>query len=152
MFVFDPDLDYEEFEEECEKIRSANYKYLEIFEKDLTASGLSEKTIRRHLANVDFYLNDFLLRYDIHPMEDGTGMIGEYLGDYFIRKCMWSTPATIKSTAASIKKFYKSMAAHGKLEKDAYDDLCETIKEEMEWWQEDCAQFNDPSELSPFWF
>ncbi len=35
--------------------------------------------------------------------------INDFLGEFFIRKCMWSTPGTIKRTAASIKKFYKFM-------------------------------------------
>ena len=30
-------------------------------------------------------------------------MLGDFLGDYFIRKCMWSTPSTVKTTAASIR-------------------------------------------------
>ena len=50
-------------------------------------------------------------------MEEGVTMLGDFLGDFFIRKCMWSTPATVKTTATSLKKFYKCMAEHGKIEK-----------------------------------
>ena len=55
---------------------------------------------------------------------------------------MWSTPGTIKSTAASIKKFYKCMLEHGKIEKADYEFLCREIKEGMPIWQEDCAVYN----------
>lgn len=148
------ELGYEEYDEkDCEKIRATNEKYLDIFEKDLTDAGLSIKTINSHLSNAYFYINEFLLREDAHPMEDGVGMIDMFLGDFFIRKCMWSTPATIKSNATSIKKFYKCMLEHGKIQRNEYDYLCSEIKEGMPQWQADCEQFNDPFAPNPFdWF
>ena len=146
-------FDYESYEAECEKIRSDNDKYLDLFEHDLSVAGLANKTIRKHLANVDFYINEFLLREDTHPMEDGVGMLDWFLGDFFIRKCMWSTPGTIKSTATSIKKFYKCMLDHDQIKKQEYDFLCADIKENMDRWQADCEQFNDPEAENPFcWF
>lgn len=145
-------MDYEMYEQRCTEIRKVNSKMLEIFEQDLKNAGLQVKTIRRHLSNVDFYINDFLLYRDALPMEKGVLEIGMFLGDFFIRKCMWSTPGTIKTTAASIKKFYKSMVDHGKIEKDDYAWLCRTIKDEMEEWQSDCARYNDPLEENPFMF
>ena len=65
---------------------------------------------------------------------------------------MWSTPATIKSTAASLKKFYRSMAEHGKVKQADYKEMCEIIKSEMEDWQENCRLYNDPTEENPFGF
>ena len=77
-------------------------------------------------------------------MQEGCGYeIDGFLGDFFIRKCMWSTPATIKSTAASIKKFYKSMQAHGYVDEESYRELCDEIKDSMEIWQEECEAYND---------
>ena len=64
-----------------------------------------------------------------------------------IRKCMWSTPATVKTTATSLKKFYKCMAEHGKIEKKDYDYVCHDIKESMAYWQECCAEYNNPDFL-----
>ena len=140
----------EMYEKKCEEIRRTNDSLLELFEKDM--EGLSPKTIRRHLSNVDFYINEFLLYADALPMEYGLGKIDEFLGEFFIRKCMWSTPATIKGTAASIKKFYKCMLDHGKIEKGDYKFFCETVKVGMEDWQALCAQYNDPEEENPFGF
>ena len=66
---------------------------------------------------------------------------------------MWSTPSTIKSTAASIKKFYKCMLDHEKIKKVEFDYLRSEIKENMEQWQADCAMYNDPDAENPFdWF
>ena len=47
--------------------------------------------------------------------------------------------------AASLKKFYKSMMDHGKFEKEEYKLLCNTIKEEMENWQQLCDDYNNGS-------
>lgn len=135
-------MSWEEYEKRCNAIREENKIYLELFEKDIEA--LSPKTIRNHLDNVDFYINEYLLREDAMSMEQGITQIDGYLGYFFIRKCMWSTPATIKSTAASIKKFYKSMKEHGYIEEEDYRYLCSEIKENMKMWQSDCAAFNDP--------
>ena len=107
-------------------------------------AGLKEKTIKNHLFNVDFYINEYLLRVEPLEMKDGCGYeIDIFLGDFFIRKCLWSTPATIKSTAASIKKFYKSMKEHGYISSDSYTELCDTIKESMDIWQDDCKSYNN---------
>lgn len=65
---------------------------------------------------------------------------------------MWSTPGSIKSTATSIKKFYKCMLDHKKIEKDQYQLLCETIKENMGQRQFGCELYNDPGSANPFMF
>ncbi len=142
--------EYEVYEKECQEIRETNEELLELFEKDMMDKGLADKTINRHLSNVDFYINEYMLREDAMPMEDGVGMLDMFLGDFFIRKCMWSTPASIKSTAASIKKFYRCMLDHGKIGKDEYEYLCSVIKEKMEEWQATCAIYNDPDQETPF--
>ena len=141
-------MDWNEYEKKCDEIRSENQKYLALFEKDM--EGLSPKTVRTHLNNVDFYINEYLLREDTLSMEQGIDEVNGYLGYFFIRKCTWSTPATIKSTAASIKKFYKCMMEHGFVKEADYRCLCDEIKENMEFWQADCAAYNDPNADDPF--
>ncbi len=146
-------FDYEEYEKECDRIRKDNGELLSLFEDDLTNAGLSSKTIRRHLSNVDFYINEYLLREEPLTIEYGTAKLDTFLGDFFIRKCMWSTPASIKSTAASIKKFYKCMLDHSELDKKYYDCLCDDIKENLEQWQDECAIYTAPDAPNPFdWF
>lgn len=142
--------DYEVYEKECQKIRETNEELLELFENDMTKKGLSQKTINRHVSNVDYYINEYMLREDATPMEKGVGMLDMYLGYFFIRKCIWSTPNSIKGTAASIKKFYKCMLEHGKIEKEGYEYLCSVIKENMEEWRSTCTIYNDPDMDSPF--
>lgn len=143
-------MDYNTYLKKCADIKELNNSLLELFSDDLKKAGLADKTIKRHLSNVDFYINEYLLRTDALSMESGVTMIDDFLGNFFIRKCMWSTPENIKTTATSIKKFYKSMLDHEKIAKQDYELLCATIKDSMDTWQEDCAVYNDPDSPNPF--
>ena len=78
-------FDYEAYEKACKKVQKKNEEYLDLFELDLIKSGLSDKTVLRHLRNVDFYINTYLLREEPRPMEDGTLYLDFFLGDFFIR-------------------------------------------------------------------
>ena len=140
--------DYQEYEKKCEQYRKENEKYLAVFEQDLKDAGLSKKTIRNHVNNADLYINDYLMYEDAYSMNEGCYQVGMFLGDWFIRKCMWSSPATVKSTGASLKKFYKSMLTHGLIEAEDYDELAETIKYGMEDWQEESRIYDDTDSFS----
>ena len=143
-------MDYDTYLNKCTDIRKINDSLLTLFSDDLKKAGLADKTIQRHLSNVDFFINEYLIRTDALPMESGVTMIDDFLGNIFIRKCMWSTPANIKTTATSIKKFYKSMLDHEKIAKQDYELLCAIIKDSLDIWQEDCAIYNDPDSPNPF--
>lgn len=78
-----------------------NMKYLELFKNKLESDGLSNSTIKEHVFNIRFYLT----YYEYIPMENGMSHICEFFSDWFIRKAMWSTPASIKSNISSLKKF-----------------------------------------------
>ena len=134
--------------EVAKKYEKTNDKMLKLFKKSLT--GLTEKTISNHLDNADFYINDYLLYRCGYSFEQGITEINEFLGYFFIRKCTWSTPGNIKTTAASIKKFYKCMMENGKIGNDDYTYLCDTIKAGMKEWQDTCAQYNDEDYDDPF--
>ena len=145
---------YKEYEQKCSEIQMRNKVYLDEFIEDLSKAGLKEKTINRHTYNVEFYLNTYLLREEPLEMVSGADSfhINNFLGYFFIRKCMWSTPGSIKSNAASIKKFYKSMLERGHIEKSNYTELTDTIKYNLESWIEDCESYNDPDMPNPFAF
>jgi len=134
--------EYVDYEEKLKIQQEKNKKHMKEFEEYLIAQGLSPKTIRNHMGNVDTYLDYFLSYYEIHEMKDGCYMINDYLGDFFIRKCMWSTAYTTKQTAASIKKFYGCMKELGHISSEAYDFLCRTIKDNMEIWIDEVEDYN----------
>ena len=85
---------------------------------------------------MDFYINHYLNYYEPQDVQAGCYAIDGFLGDFFIRKAMWSSCPQIKSTAASIKKFYACMLENSVVEEEAYASLCEDIKDDMDEWLE----------------
>jgi intergrase/recombinase len=138
-------VDYEQYEIECKKIRESNEKLLEDFENWLRKSNLADKTIRKHAENIDFYINEYLLYEDAIEPQNGVLSVSMFLGYWFIRKAMWASKASIKSNAASLKKFYTYLSERGLVDKEDLDSLKETIKEEMPEWLATLDRYDDPS-------
>jgi len=68
-------MNLENFEKRCDEIREENEKYLQIFKED--NRNLSPKTISRHVDNVSFYINEYLLRNEPLNM------------DQWLEECAW---------------------------------------------------------------
>ena len=136
--------DYARYERECEVIRKENAKLIDRFADWLGTKGLSEVTTGKHCRNIDFYINEFLLYEDAVQPEDGVHDVGMFLGHWFIRKAMWATKASMKSNAASLKKFYAFMLENGSIEQHDFDELAERIKEELPDWLATLARYDDP--------
>ncbi|MCI5148479.1 MAG: recombinase [Candidatus Electrothrix sp. MAN1_4] len=136
---------YEKHKRDCKKIRKANEGLLEEFEASLKAAGLSEKTINKHVWNIDFYINEFLLYEDANEAKGGAGNVGMFLGYWFIKKAIWASKANIKSNATSLKKFYTFMHEKGLISKNDLTDLKQKIKEDMPKWLATLQRYDDPS-------
>jgi len=134
--------DYLAYEKERDAIREINKLHLAGFEIWLKNSGLSEKTIERHVSNVDFYINEFLCYYDAEEVVAGCYRVGMFLGSWFIRKAP-SSLSGIRSNAASFKKFYAYMTAVNVIKQKDYDFLCKTIKEEMPEWLDAMRSYDE---------
>jgi intergrase/recombinase len=137
--------DYEQYEADSKRIRIANEKLLADFANWLKKSNLAHKTISKHLDNIEFYINEYLLYEDAIEPQDGVHDVSMFLGYWFIRKAMWASAASIKSNAASLKKFYTYLYERGLVTKDDLDSLKETIKEEMSEWLATLDRYDDPS-------
>lgn len=122
----------EDFEKKIEENKKRNKKFIKEFEEYLKEKNLSAKTIKRHLSNVDLFINDYLNYYDIGTPEEGIVSVYSFLSGWFIEKCMWATVYTTKETAASIKKFYAYMSEKGYVKKEDYKELCEELKDSMD--------------------
>jgi len=138
-------IDYEKYKKDCEKIRNDNKNLLNEFEEWLKSSGFSEKTINKHILNIDFYINEFLLYEDVTEAKNGVSAVDMFLGYWFIKKAMWASQSSIKSNAASLKKFYTFMHEKGLVKKEKLIDLKEIIKEEMPEWLATLRRYDDPS-------
>lgn len=128
----------EDSNKKYEQYKKDNEQYLEWFRQDLEESGLKPKTIKNHIENMDLYLNDYLQYEDAYTMEEGIDKVNGFLGSWFIYKCIWSSPDSLRKCAASIKKFYKSMLARGKVSQEDYDFMVFMIKNDLHDWMDMC--------------
>ncbi len=136
-------MDDEQWEKDCKRIRKENAKLLEDFEKSLMATNLTSKTIKKHISNIDFYINRYLLYSDAKEAAKGYNEVDDFLGFWYIRKCIYSTPETTKSNITSFKKFYAYMESIGKISKSDLEDMLYEIKYSKEDWIEQIKNYND---------
>lgn len=122
----------ENIEKKIKENQTRNKKFIKEFEEWLKEKSLSDKTIKKHISNVDLFINDYLNYYDVETAEEGINSVYSFLSGWFIEKCMWATPYTTKEEAASIKKFYAYMSEKGYVEKEDYKFLCEELKDSMD--------------------
>ena len=122
----------ENIENKIKENQTRNKKFIKEFEEWLKEKSLSDKTIKKHISNVDIFINDYLNYYDVETAEEGITSVYSFLNGWFIEKCMWATPYTTKEEAASIKKFYAYMSEKGYVEKEDYKFLCEELKDSMD--------------------
>ncbi|MEA5424761.1 hypothetical protein [Synechococcus sp. CCY9202] len=136
--------DESDVDSRCQQLRQENAALLGDFRRWLKKAGLGETTIRSHCSNLDFYLNHFLLYADTLTAADGICYVGEFLGDWFIHKAMWSNKTTVKANAASLKKFYAFMAERGLVKPEELATLKQQIKDELPDWLGAVERYNDP--------
>ena len=117
-----------DYENQCKVICKQNSSYLHLFEADL--HGFAPRTIKHHLQNMDFFLNTYLLFDEANPlsMQDGVNAIDDFLG-YFLEEKTYFADSTKRSFVASLRKFYKSMVAHGKITSEQYEDVVESLQD-----------------------
>lgn len=120
-----------DYDKKVEENRKRNEKYIKKFEKWLNEKDLVKKTTKKHLRNVDLYINDYLNYYDAVKVEDGISSVYSFLDGWFIEKCLWASKNSLKETAASIKKFYQFMSENNYVSVDDYKDLCRFVKDNM---------------------
>jgi site-specific recombinase XerD len=138
-------MDYENYEEDCERIRKNNEKLVSKFIEWLSDSKLTQRTIQRHVENVEFYIDHYLLYDDLVEPEHGWEVISTFLGYWFIKKAMWADTTTLKQSATSLKKFYQFLQELGKISKDDFITFKKIIKEEMPDWLATMERYDDPS-------
>ncbi len=126
--------EYDDYERQVKEIRQQNEAVLEDFKVWLSEKGLSTKTINQHYGNIDFYINHFLVYEMPKRPVDGIDEVSYYFSYWFIRKAMWASANSIKSNAASLKKFYDFLQERNEVTAKEVRELKETIKKELPRW------------------
>ncbi len=135
----------EDIEKRIQVIQKENKFILGKFQRYLGSKKLSKSTIEKHVANIGFFINDYLLRYDAIPAKEGFNRVDSFLGSWFIRKAMWASVTSIKENITSLKKFYQFMYEDGGISKDDLVELKEDIKSNKDEWLENLKMYDDPN-------
>lgn len=96
---------FETYEKEVERIKKQNEEYLNAFSDYLEAEGFADKTIRKHIYNVSFYIDDYLNYYDAQEMDHGCYQISSFFDNWFIRKATWSVRLISKHLVPASRNF-----------------------------------------------
>lgn len=65
----------EDFEKQIQSIRNENKFILERFKNNLKEKKLAKSTIDKHVGNIEFFVNQFLLNYEPVPASEGASQI-----------------------------------------------------------------------------
>ena len=122
-----------DYDREVEAIQTYNQPLLDAFQAWLEESGLSEKTVRSHVENIDFF-TEYLVYYEpLNRLDQATDSdVFSFLSDWFPRKAMWASVSSVKSYLASFKKFFKWMAEAGHVSNETAAEVIEMLKEDRE--------------------
>ncbi len=135
--------EYEKFEAECEKQKQENHTFIIGFTRYLENRKLSQKTIDKHVNNIDFYINNFLLYENPKQAAEGITELNYFLGYWFIKKAMWASPASIKENITSLKHFYSYMNKIGQVSNEELAEMKVEIKENKDEWIETVQRYDD---------
>ena len=148
----DPEYPDDEYDDEDElhdeddirDMPERNRELLSQFRAYLESRNLSDRTVNKHVSNIDFFVNEFLLHDDHVDPREGIETVDYFLGFWFIKKTMWASEATIKENITSLKHFYTFMYQKGEITKEELDNLKQQIKESKEEWLETVRKYDDP--------
>jgi site-specific recombinase XerD len=135
------ELDYDT---QVEEIKKLNAPILREFQESLEKAGLSKKTVKSHVDNIDFFA-EYLVYYDPLQRLDETddGDVSSFLVDWFPRKAMWASVSSTKSYLASFKKFFQWMGETRRIPADIVDDVITMMKEERQGFLDAAAEDED---------
>lgn len=120
-------------EEEREAKRKENERIIEEYQTYLNEKGLAEHSIEKHIYNISYFLNEYLLYRDTGP-DEALLKMNDFVGNWFIKKTPWVTVSSIQLMISSIKHFYRHRQLQGKISKKDLDMLLSKIKRSQDDW------------------
>lgn len=118
------------YEQRARAIQLGSQPLLEGFEHWLKHAGWSEPTVQSHLDNIRFFTK-YLAWYtrSQHSLDEATDSdVYWFLADWFPRKALWASVASVRAYLASFKKFFTWMGATGLVAPQIVADVLDTLK------------------------
>lgn len=133
---------------ELEAKRKENENYLKLFENQMKKEGLAPRIIKKHLSNVEFYINDYLLFSSIINIEDGMSEMRDFFYYWFFAKALQSKCESVSAHIDSVTLFYKLMVDQGLANREDYEKmLCNINEYKAEWIKKFSRHNNSEGDL-----
>lgn len=135
----------ESYEEMAARLTDANEGYLAHFTNDLILEKKMGKVkAHEHAERLRFFGNDYLLNYGSEGLVDGVGSFPSFVGDWFIRKCMWSDVRAVKENVESFRLWLRFLAGSKKVPPEDLVDLHRRLEKDLDRWCLRAQCYNDP--------
>jgi hypothetical protein len=128
-----------------------NAELLDSFEQWLRDQGLSARTIRRHLDNIDHFANGYLadaggsVGIPCPADEAARADVDEFLADWLPFWADQALVGTVQSSIASLKKFYTCLREMGQMPAEDSDEILALLREDRHYYLELARQLEEGS-------
>ncbi|MCK5847365.1 MAG: hypothetical protein KAG84_07995 [Bacteroidales bacterium] len=109
---------YLDWTERIAETEAYHFHLLEGFELWMEEKGYSSNDIKGHIQNIGFFANQYLLRSDIHLLNESSKEVIPFLQSYFIDKCQWANKESMKNYFSSFRNIYTYLAEINKINED----------------------------------
>jgi hypothetical protein len=131
------------------EVRARNAELLDTFEHWLRDQGLSARTIRMHLDNLERYAEGYLAEEGGNlglpcPADEAVPAdIDEFLADWLRYRTDEALVGRVKSHIASLKKFYTCLRETGQIPMEASDEILALLVEDREYYLDLAHEFEE---------
>ncbi len=125
--------DVETYDARVRAIRAYNQPILDGFRAWLEQSGLSEKTVKIHVDNIDFFTKYLVYSSPLKKLDEADSSdVWMFLADWFPRKALWASVTSVKSYFASFKKFFQWMGETRRVSPEVVAGVLDTLREDRD--------------------
>lgn len=119
----------EDYEAMIRRLKEANEKILAGFIKhSIENQKRGKKLVARHADHLRFFANEYLANYNTVNLLDGIGCFTPFACDWFIRKCTWSDPNSLRENFEAYSDFVSFLGDTQQLTPEELSDLKAVMK------------------------
>src|SRR5690606_11623423 len=133
------------YEKRRKELESANQPLFHGFHGFLIEKKVGKKVASEHIDRLEFFANVFLIDYQDESLAEGYDEVSGFLGDWFIRKVMWSDEASLAANIETFRMFYDYLRSSGQIDATRHAELRALIDNSEGDWFRYLRRYNDPS-------
>ena len=127
------------------RLTDANEEHLAHFTNDLIREKkMGKRKAHEHAERLRFFGDDYLLNYGSEDLVEGVFSFPSFVGDWFIRKCMWSDVRSVKENTESFRLWLRFLAESKRVSPEDLIDLHKCVEANLETWCLRAQCDNDP--------